>query len=244
MFLLKILAVLLVIQVTKSEEWNGTRREEFPFVVNILKSDAQQSRIYLCNGALIKENYVITSASCVPEKDGKYVIRIGRKEIYVSKTIIHENYVNDFFVKDNDIAILQLEEKIELNELINIVKLPSSKETINKDIKSILVRSTDDGTIYEPLQSIVANITENTFCQLYLKKMNAILPGSQFCISPGIEYGSGPFYESGLPLVQKDDSGETVLIGIITDKHNVFTQVFLYIDWINGTINDDADTKY
>ncbi|XP_014219752.1 chymotrypsin-like elastase family member 1 [Copidosoma floridanum] len=239
MVLLKILAALSVIQAAKSERWNSTTRKEFPFVVNVLRPDPHRPNKWhsLCHGALIKKNYVLTTAGCVFKKDDQYVIEVNEKKIHTDKIITHESY-RDSLYANNYIAILELAQEVELDESVNVVNLPEPNEPIHKNRKSILTRSPHKGSKGKPLQFMETRITNDISCAKKFSDRNKGLPQSRFCIAAGTDYRKGPL---GLLLVQKHES-KTVLIGIIIRKLNLFTPISFYVDWIDSKINGRTST--
>ena len=95
----------------------------WPWITLLGFRDAITNRIdYLCGGALITDQHVITAAHCVKDKDDLYSVRVGEhdvnseldgakpQEILIATKTPHENFNSVSF--QNDIAILKLRQKV------------------------------------------------------------------------------------------------------------------------------------
>uniref|UniRef100_A0AB38ZEB5 Venom S1 protease with CUB domain 5 n=1 Tax=Ectomocoris sp. TaxID=3104572 RepID=A0AB38ZEB5_9HEMI len=110
---------------------------EYPWLVGLVTGE--QRRMPMCGGSIITKYHVLTAAHCVHEgKSGQlrsdtFSVIIGEKDleveseanqlIKVKQVIMYKNYSD--YIKDFDIAILHLENKIQFSQLVGPVCLPN-----------------------------------------------------------------------------------------------------------------------
>jgi len=122
----------------------------FPWQVGlklVSRSDTEtdeDSRIHVCGGAILNEDWILTAAHCVSDDDlqmfnPKHMVVISgdynyssddtdvRQVVDIETFIIHENYNDD---SDNDIALIKLKEPLTLSSSspwkVNPICLPTS----------------------------------------------------------------------------------------------------------------------
>ncbi|KAL7027517.1 hypothetical protein ACKWTF_005472 [Chironomus riparius] len=111
---------------------------EFPWMVGILQRESGH-KIYLCGGSLIAENVVLTAAHCLNESNlNDLSIRAGEydtqttfelfphMDYVVKKVVIHEAFYRRALL--NDIALLFLEKKAKMSDVIGTICLPSQDQ--------------------------------------------------------------------------------------------------------------------
>uniref|UniRef100_A0A452IJC7 Peptidase S1 domain-containing protein n=1 Tax=Gopherus agassizii TaxID=38772 RepID=A0A452IJC7_9SAUR len=99
--------------------------------VNILRGDNS----FRCGGFLVLENFALTAAHC---KGDKITVYLGahnikqqeqsQQKISVLRQIPHRKYNRETF--NNDIMLLQLEHKAELNEQVGLIPLPLAHQRV------------------------------------------------------------------------------------------------------------------
>ena len=119
-------------------DWNGPQGRltngknasvgQFPYQVALIQ-EAHNQDVYICNGALIATNYVITAAHCIADIPFVKVL-LGGFEIYSSEVkyniskedfIIHKNYKRKTL--RNDIALIRIR-SVRFSPNIKAVPLP------------------------------------------------------------------------------------------------------------------------
>ncbi|XP_014210376.1 chymotrypsin-2-like [Copidosoma floridanum] len=145
MALLKTLAALLVIQVT-SAQYEGAiiNTEQLPFYVLVETITASGSKFW-CSGALVNNKYVITNAHCLYHFDSnKPNVIVGgnshvdkkAKIIRTNETFIHTDY--KFDTDEHDIAVMQLNSKVEFSPFVRAVNLLKFNE-VDENTEIMLV---------------------------------------------------------------------------------------------------------
>lgn len=162
-----------------------------------------------------------------------------------NSAIIHESY--SFLFYRNDIALITFpKEPIELNECVQLVRLPSISD-INESFSGKLVtvsgwgKDSDKADSISPaLRFVELNVVSNFVCWRYYLQF---LRTSDICAS-GMKslMKSTCNGDSGGPLVFTEADGEKTLVGIVSfgsilgcekGYPSVYTRVTSYLDWIS-----------
>lgn len=216
---------------------------------------------FLCGASIFDPRTVIAVAHCVvhdPEqKNGRFVIKAGDHKLFVKddteqKVVVDDIIVHPKFRYDSygyDIAVLILEERLEMNDYVKRIMIPAPwKEKLLLERNQCVFSGWgwtdyDSQTFPWLLQDVEAPIMPRAACRKYLKAGGVDLSEKQVCTFNPDNKG-GCVHDSGAPLVCFDKNDDAYQVGSIefgddacSSGFAVFTRLSKYRTWIAGVID-------
>ncbi|XP_017775144.1 PREDICTED: transmembrane protease serine 9-like [Nicrophorus vespilloides] len=227
---------------------NEVKPNSIPYQVGLkvhMKDDENQ--IAFCGGSLISRNFVLTAAHCV--EPGKFIdVILGAHKVLQEEPtqirvtsedlIYHEDW--SMLTLRNDIALIKLPQSVELNENVQLVKLPTraqAEQTFAEEnsIASGWGKDSDKATSVSPvLRSVQVPVLDNNTCN---KSFFGMIHASHICTKSegGKSTCSG---DSGGPLVLAEDNTQIGLVsfgvsfGCEIGWPAAYTRITYFLDWI------------
>ena len=183
----------------------------------------------------------------------------SQQDISPEKIVPHDKYVKKTFL--NDIALIKLENKVELGKFVRTVCLPSKEKedlAVAKKYgyvsgwgakKELKPNTNPEPTDYpNQLRHASFQIQDNTICQNSTE--DTFEPDAMFCAGDGKGGSDSCKGDSGGAFVRKRKIGAKyrwVAAGIVSwgegcaqrDKYGFYTRVYSYIDWIEKTMAEN-----
>ncbi|XP_054918705.1 clotting factor C-like [Dermacentor andersoni] len=223
-----------------------------------------------CGGSLLSETWVVTAAHCVTYEASRVVIPRDILRVALGKHFrsdskddahvqmrqvaeIHVNFDYDPASYDNDIALLQLDEAVELTPRVRPVCLPTDRSArVHLQEGKLGVATgwglTESGDYADVLSEAVLPVVANEKCQEAYERAGVPLTVSEamFCAGHANATSDACSGDSGGPMVFIDDSVTTerrwILEGVVSwgspsgcavaNQYGGFTRVFAFLPWI------------
>ncbi|XP_063911982.1 serine protease snake-like [Zophobas morio] len=237
-------------------------RTEFPHMVRIgYSSKRANTRVWLCGGSLISEQYILTTASCLStvNKDAEVVV-LGvtnlndtdhKQEIKIAEKIIHPKFKRRSFY--DDIGLIKLERPIEIDSYIRPACLYSNSQIrVEKAIATGWGKTDDNLThvLSDDLHKVTLDIIDNDFCTKSLMNKNlpdGIRNDTQVCTGGDTEGRDTCTGDAGGPLQIYHSEGDILcvydVIGVTSfgrttcrGEASVYTRVSYYLKWIEDIV--------
>ncbi|KAF2896948.1 hypothetical protein ILUMI_09228 [Ignelater luminosus] len=243
-----------------------TAYDEFPWMVAIVYKNKQNEEASVeCGGSLINKRFVLTSARCCLSYEFKPIeVRLGEwnltsdpdcsecdpvQVVKISKIIVHGNYSS--LNRNNDIALLRLEEDVEFTDFIHPICLPPENLPYPKEGSDLVVSGW--GTTNEDIKSDIklkarVPFVSNEKCQEALN--NSDIHSNTICAG-GVDGRDACQGDAGGPLMRwffyaAESRIQWYQEGIVSygadcgrvGYPGVYTKVREYVSWIVENIKN------
>ena len=212
-----------------------------------------------CGGAILSDRHVLTSASCVSSDSHTYYVHLGdtilgndkdvnyNKTVLVTNKYIHPDYVNETPFNVNNIAVLEMEEPVPLDQYPNIkpVCLPDQGSDFSRfradfTETTATVTGWGDNERFGDDNSWLHEVQVTVFAD---EECYPTLTQSEICAGV-LEGSEAPCWgDWGGPLVVSDpnvnNNGLTIAgisFPIFCNSVQTYTKVSMFRDWIDEII--------
>ncbi|XP_026516677.1 cathepsin G-like [Terrapene carolina triunguis] len=207
----------------------------------------RKDQSFHCGGFLVSENFVLTAAHCNGDNItvclGAHNIKQreqSQQKISVCRQILHPKYNRQ--THNNDIMLLQLEHKAELNEQVMLIRLPPAHRRVKPGTVCSVAgwgrTSALSEVLPDTLREVDLKVLDDEACPNY--------PGATYpkyktrmmmCVGDPKEHKASFQGDSGGPLVCGKRAQGVVSWGPVNGSPpRVYARVSTFIPWIRRTM--------
>jgi secreted trypsin-like serine protease len=227
------------------------RLGEFPWQVSI-----QRESTHHCGGTVIHPKWILTASHCFffeDEPEDGWSVLAGdidlskddpnEQRVRVKRTILHPNFNTPVF--SNDIALMELETELVLDNYVNTACVPSGTEQLDGQMCTVTgFGLTEKGVTSPQLLKVSKPVVPVEKCQEYHCKFDTDIYNTNLCAGFAAGGRDACNGDSGGPLVCTK-SGKWFVAGVVSygeecgleEAPGVYTRVSDYLDWIEHHTN-------
>ncbi|XP_039983880.1 duodenase-1-like isoform X2 [Xiphias gladius] len=221
--------------------------EKVPENSMLYMASVQNNYVHTCGGFLVSEDFVMTAAHCDDPNLTSVVLgthnlkTVSDDMRYGVKRCKHPSYVN--VSNGNDIMLLKLSRKVQLNNIVQTIQLPSHQINLNENENCRVAgwgTNRSHGGVVADLQMVDVPIMDLEKCQ---KEWDNMLPANVICAGG---YGTDKGFcqgDSGGPLVCNG-----MAVGVVSfnrnyncdypNAPNVYVNISKYLTWIKKILKE------
>ncbi|XP_047493669.1 brachyurin-like isoform X2 [Penaeus chinensis] len=206
---------------------------------------------FICGGALISDQFVLTSAYCVRTRS-QYSVLLGghnvsgweesHQNIYVEKVFLHPNYSLYEVEISSDIAVLKLNTKINMSSKVSPIDLPSNNVHLGMPLVITGWGYSKRGV--KPF-SVLQEMSTSAIGQCQCKQTFPWLDSSMFCVYVPESPSTICSGDSGGPAAYNNSVmgiASFVSKGCLPAYPQGFTNVYEAKDWIENVMEESERT--
>ncbi|MEQ2304509.1 hypothetical protein AMECASPLE_027766, partial [Ameca splendens] len=208
-------------------------------------ASVQNNREHICGGFLISEDFVVTAAHCDEQNPTSVVL--GTHNLKKADDTIRYGVTRckhpkfDRVISGNDIMLLKLSEKVQLNDRVQLIQIPRAEMKLKDKAKCRVAGwgfSRPGGKVSNLLEVAQVSIISQKECKSKWKYLRHNLPNNVTC-ALGHKTKTGFCKgDSGGPLVCGKMATGIVSFSKDCDPNvpNVYTDISKYVSWIKEVL--------